>query len=115
MEPPGIPDFMSRSRVLAAGPCTLSGQAWSGQGIVERVEISTDGGRTWQDATLGESPSSSPYAWRPWTLDWQATPGEYDLCSRATDSAGNTQPLDAPWNVGGFMNNAVQHVAVTVS
>ena len=115
MEPPGIPDFMSRARVLAAGACTLAGRAWSGQGIVERVEVSTDGGRAWQDATLGESPSSSPYAWRPWTFDWQATPGEYDLCSRATDSAGNTQPLDAPWNVGGFMNNAVQHVAVTVS
>jgi DMSO/TMAO reductase YedYZ molybdopterin-dependent catalytic subunit len=115
MEPPGIPDFMSRARVLTAGACTLAGRAWSGQGIVERVEVSTDGGGSWQDATLGESPSSSPYAWRPWTFDWQATPGEYDLCSRATDGAGNVQPLDAPWNVGGFMNNAVQHVAVTVS
>ena len=103
------------SYVLAAGARTLAGRAGSGQGIVERVEVSTDGGRAWQDATLGEAPSSSPYAWRPWTFDWQATPGEYDLCSRATDSAGNVQPLDAPWTVGGFKNHAVQHVAVTVS
>lgn len=115
MEPPGIPDFLTRTRFLHAGLCTLSGRAWSGQGIVQRVEVSADGGRAWRDATLGEAPSSSPYAWRPWTFDWQAAPGEYDLCSRATDSAGNTQPLDAPWNVGGFMNNAAQHVAVTVA
>jgi sulfane dehydrogenase subunit SoxC len=115
MEPPGIPDFMTRARFLHPGFCTLSGQAWSGQGIVTRVEVSTDGGRSWADATLGEAPSSSPWAWRPWTLDWQATPGAYDLCSRATDAAGNVQPLDVPWNVGGFMNNVVQHVAVTVA
>ncbi len=115
MEPPGYPDFMTRARFLHAGPCTLQGRAWSGLGLITRVEISTDGGQSWQDATLGESPSSSPYAWRPWTFDWQATPGTHDLCSRATDSAGNTQPLDIPWNVGGYMNNAVQHVPVTVS
>lgn len=115
MEPPGIPDFLSRTRFLRAGVCALHGRAWSGQGAIVRVEVSTDGGRSWQEATLGEAPASSPYAWRPWAFDWQATPGVYDLCSRATDSAGNTQPLDAPWNVGGYMNNAVQRVTVTVS
>lgn len=115
MEPPGIPDFLPRTRFLRAGLCALGGRAWSGQGVVVRVEVSTDGGHSWQEATLGEAPSSSPYAWRPWTLEWQAQPGTYILCSRATDSAGNTQPLDPPWNVGGFMNNGVQRVAVTVS
>jgi DMSO/TMAO reductase YedYZ molybdopterin-dependent catalytic subunit len=115
MEPPGIPDFLSRTRFLRAGVCALHGRAWSGQGAIVRVEVSADGGHSWQDATLGEAPASSPYAWRPWAFDWQATPGAYDLCSRATDSAGNTQPLDAPWNVGGYMNNAVQRVTVTVS
>lgn len=83
--------------------------------MITRIEVSTDGGQSWQEGTLGESPSSSPYAWRPWTFEWQATPGTHDLCSRATDSAGNTQPLDIPWNVGGYMNNAVQHIPVTVS
>lgn len=115
MEPPGVPDFLSRTRFLRAGFCALGGRAWSGQGVVVRVEVSTDGGHSWQEATLGEAPSSSPYAWRPWTFEWQAQPGTYILCSRATDSAGNTQPLDPPWNVGGFMNNGVQRVAVTVS
>lgn len=115
MEPPGIPDFLSRTRFLHAGSCMLQGRAWSGQGEVVRVEVSTDGGHSWLDATLGDAPSSSPWAWRSWTFNWQAAPGAYDLCTRATDGAGNTQPLDIPWNVGGFMNNVVQHVAVTVS
>ena len=43
-----------------------------------------------------------------------AEPGEYELCSRATDGAGNVQPTDPGWNYGGYVNNAVQRVAVTV-
>jgi hypothetical protein len=41
-------------------------------------------------------------------------PGEYELCCRATDAAGNGQPADVPWNLGGYANNAVQRVDVTV-
>jgi sulfane dehydrogenase subunit SoxC len=114
MEPPGIPDFFSRTRYLPPGPCVLRGQAWSGQGRIERVEVSVDGGRSWSGATLGEAPHASPYAWRPWSFMWEATPGAHDLSSRATDTSGRTQPLDIPWNTGGYSNNAVQHVAVVV-
>ena len=42
-------------------------------------------------------------------------PGEYELCCRASDAAGNTQPTEPEWNVGGYCNNAVQRVRVTVS
>jgi len=112
LEPPGIPDFMSRVRFVAPGPCVLCGRAWSGWARVSRVEVSTDGGQTWQEAALGEAPS--PYAWRPWSFTWDAAPGTYDLCARATDATGHMQPMQAPWNVGGYANNAVQHVAVVV-
>ena len=48
-------------------------------------------------------------------FDWDApAPGEYELCCRARDDAGNEQPLEPPWNLGGYVNNAVQRVAVTV-
>ena len=40
---PGVPDFMSRERVLDTGPCTLQGRAWSGRGPIVRVEVSVDG------------------------------------------------------------------------
>jgi hypothetical protein len=36
------------------------------------------------------------------------------LCSRATDAAGNSQPLEAPWNLKGYSNNAVERIAVVV-
>ena len=114
MVPPGIPDFATRERRLEAGPCTIRGRAWSGHGTIERVEASSDGGRSWQDAALGEQPSR--WSWRSWEWEWEPDgPGEYELCCRATDSAGNTQPLDAPWNLGGYANNEVQRVPVVAT
>jgi hypothetical protein len=112
MIPPGIPEFMTRRRLVAAGEQVLRGRAWSGWGPIERVEVSADGGATWADAGLGES--GSPYAWLPWTFAWRASIGEFELCTRATDAVGNTQPLEQPWNLHGFANNMVQRVSVEV-
>jgi sulfane dehydrogenase subunit SoxC len=113
MVPPGIPDFLTRRRFLAAGPCRLEGRAWSGWDTVEAVDVSTDGGATWTPAELGEEPPSG--AWRGWSLVWDAQPGEYELCCRARDAAGNEQPVRAEWNAGGYANTSVQRVPVTVS
>jgi len=54
MVPPGIPDFVTRVRLLEPGPTTLSGRAWAGRLNVSRVEVSADGGAIWADARLGE-------------------------------------------------------------
>jgi sulfane dehydrogenase subunit SoxC len=111
--PPGIPDFFSRDRVLDAGPCLLEGRAWSGWGAIARVELSTDGGETWDDARLGRQIGER--AWRGWSHEWDAsTPGSYAISSRATDAAGNVQPLEPAWNLKGYANNAVEHIPVTV-
>jgi sulfane dehydrogenase subunit SoxC len=77
------------------------------------VDVSVDGGETWGEAELGAD-SLGRWAWRSWRFEWDAAPGEYELCCRARDSAGNVQPLDAPWNVGGYANNAIQRIPVTV-
>lgn len=114
MVPPGYPDFLTRRRIIAMEPCRLEGRAWSGWGAIEKVEVSTDGGRTWADADLGDGPAS-PWAWRAWTIAWTPTiEGECVLCCRATDEAGNTQPSEIPWNVGGYSNNSIQRIPVTV-
>ena len=114
MVPPGIPDFATRERTVEPGPCTVTGRAWSGFGPVERVEVSADGGASWSDARLGRQPSR--WAWRPWEWDWEPRePGRHELCCRATDGAGNVQPLAAPWNLGGYANNEVQRVSVDVA
>jgi sulfane dehydrogenase subunit SoxC len=111
MVPPGVPDFMTRTRHVEVGVHMIEGRAWSGHGEIVRVELSDDGGKSWSPATLEVSPS--PYAWRRWTYSWDAAqPGSYELCVRATDSAGHTQPVDPVWNLEGVQNNAVQRVAV---
>jgi DMSO/TMAO reductase YedYZ molybdopterin-dependent catalytic subunit len=110
--PPGIPDFFTRERFLDAGPCVLEGRAWSGWAPVERVEVSLDGGASWDDAALGDQ--AGERAWRGWSYEWDAPPGEHEICSRATDAAGNVQPVDPPWNLKGFANNGVERLRVTV-
>jgi len=111
--PPGIPEFMTRDRTVAAGEVLLEGRAWSGLAPVASVEVSDDGASTWSAATL--EPAGEPWAWRGFAYRWEAKPGEHVLCSRARDEAGNEQPVEPPWNLGGYANNAVQTVRVTVT
>jgi DMSO/TMAO reductase YedYZ molybdopterin-dependent catalytic subunit len=110
--PPGIPDFFTRARIVDAGPCRLTGRAWSGWAQITRVEVSVDGGATWADAQLDEPIGER--AWRGWSLEWDAAPGDHIISSRATDAAGNVQPLDAPWNLKGYANNVVERIPVNV-
>jgi sulfane dehydrogenase subunit SoxC len=113
MVPPGVPDFMSRTRFLNPSVVTIEGRAWSGRGKIVKVEFSHDGGSTWSAAKL--EPALSPHAWCRWTIRWDAkASGEYELCARATDAAGNVQPLDQSWNLEGVQNNAVQRLRVVV-
>jgi sulfane dehydrogenase subunit SoxC len=111
--PPGIPSFPERTRTLEPGPTTLEGRAWSGSGPIDRVEVSVDGCVTWAEARLESAPS--PFAWQRWTFEWTATPGEHELACRATDATGATQPLEPEFNLGGYENNAVHRLTVTVT
>ena len=113
MVPPGIPDFFTRARYLRPGDVTLTGRAWSGAGTIARVEVSTDDGATWADATLDAA--AVDHAWQGWRFDWNATEGEHGLVCRATDSAGATQPDEHRWNLGGYAVNTVHRVPVTVT
>jgi sulfane dehydrogenase subunit SoxC len=111
MVPPGIPDFLTRTRVLDADSCVLQGRAWSGWGPITGVDVSVDAGATWQPAEVDEH--SAPWAWTAWRFVWAPeTPGTYELACRARDAAGNEQPLAQRWNLGGYMNNAVQRITV---
>jgi DMSO/TMAO reductase YedYZ molybdopterin-dependent catalytic subunit len=110
--PPGIPDFMSRTRHLPPGEVVPRGRAWSGWGPIVRVEVSVDDGSSWEVATHGSAPS--PHAWVGWSFRWSAEEGEHVLRSRATDTTGRSQPGEAEWNTGGYANNAVQRLPVTV-
>ena len=97
----------------ARAAVNIQGVAWAGEADVVKVEISTDGGASWQPAQLGTE--KARYAWRLWSLRWKAPkPGEYTIASRATDSQGRTQPDSPVWNPSGYLNNAIDRVTIHV-
>jgi DMSO/TMAO reductase YedYZ molybdopterin-dependent catalytic subunit len=88
-------------------PYRIRGKAWTGTGPITRVELSFTGEGEWFPADV--MPADSPYQWQDWYFDW--TPpktGRHSLRARATDAAGNIQPLIPPWNRLGYGNNAVE-------
>jgi DMSO/TMAO reductase YedYZ molybdopterin-dependent catalytic subunit len=99
---------------LLRGRHTLRGLAWSGFAPVSQVEVSVDGGVTWSPATWTSDPAR--YAWRSWEYGWRAQrPCEASLQCRATDEAGNMQPIEPLWNRLGYANNAIQTVHVSIT
>ena len=94
-----------------AGPMEVVGAAWSGDGSIKSVEVSVDGGGAWQTAELTSPPS--PDAATLWKLLWKPGVGRHELVARATDSAGNVQPLEPVWNQRGYGNNGVHRISVT--
>ena len=111
MVPPGVPDWITRKRCVPPRPVTICGRAWSGgERRITRVELRADD--IWQEAEV--SAPAHPHAWAGWQAEWQATPGHHTLRCRATDEAGNVQPLDPVWDLAGFANNACHMVEVFV-
>lgn len=100
--------------ILAGGTVMIQGVAWTGEGHVEKVEVSADEGRTWEQARLvGDD---VPYAWRQWQFLWRTgSPGLRTILSRATDDYGQVQPMASPWNPGGFLWNGIDRVQVQVA
>lgn len=97
---------------IQAGKKLLRGRSWSGEGHIKQVDVSTDGGRTWQRARLREP--NIDMAWVRWDVDWDARPGTYKLQARATDSRGRMQPDKIPFNEEGYAHWAVVSHQITV-
>ncbi|WP_435348921.1 sulfite oxidase [Haloarchaeobius sp. HRN-SO-5] len=123
----GTPDGEAPVTPRDDGTVEVRGVAWAGDDAVERVEVSTDGGETWDDAELFGPEYAG--AWRLFRYDWNAEPGRHELLSRATDDLGRRQPSrisepdawrdaldddEFPWNEGGFAANAYVPNAVGV-
>jgi sulfite oxidase len=100
-------------KIMKAGRLAVHGVAWAGEADIVKVDVSTDGGATWNPARLGHD--QARYAWRLWTYDWNPKPGDYTILSRATDSQGRTQPNAAVWNPSGYLYNAVDQVKIHVA
>ena len=88
---------------LAAGRQRIHGYAHSPAGPISRVEWSADSGRTWTAAELLNH--QSELSWARFEFAWDAKPGERTITTRATDVAGNTQPVSVPFNQKGYLFN----------
>jgi sulfane dehydrogenase subunit SoxC len=113
MEAKSVITFPSGGQQLPGpGFYEIRGLAWSGRGLVRRVEVSTNSGKTWRDARLQKP--VLPRAHTRFRLDWRWDGHEAVLQSRCTDETGYVQPTLAELvRVRGlnsiYFNNAIQN------
>ena len=92
----------------------VRGHAWAGDRSVQDVHLSINFGASWLKTSL--TAPINPYAWQNWnTVINFPQKGYYEIWARATDSAGEMQPMVVPgWNPKGYLNNAMHRIAVNV-
>jgi DMSO/TMAO reductase YedYZ molybdopterin-dependent catalytic subunit len=99
--------------VKPAASLPVRGIAFGGDRAVARVDLSADGGKTWQETALG--PDEGTYSFRQWTTQVAApASGSLTLMARCTNTAEVTQTTEPIWNPSGFMLNVIESVRVTV-
>jgi len=92
------------------GKITVSGQAWDGGYGIRSVEVSTDGGKTWSSATLGQD--LGRFAFRPWSIDLSAKRGKNTVMVNATNKIGQSQTSELIFNPAGYHNNVMQNITL---
>jgi DMSO/TMAO reductase YedYZ molybdopterin-dependent catalytic subunit len=103
------------SEVVAAGKSyRVMGAAWTSEAEIVRVELSTDGGTSWQPTSLGAE--KAPNSWQLWEYEW-AVPKETGRCvlmARATDSRGRTQAMERDLDRGSYEINHCLPIEVVI-
>jgi sulfane dehydrogenase subunit SoxC len=90
MEAKSLITYPSGGQQVKPGFCEITGLAWSGAGTIRRVEVSTDGGKSWTDAALQQPVLSK--AFTRFRLPWKWDGAGCELQSRCTDESGYVQP-----------------------
>mgnify|MGYP001222333844 FL=1 len=111
-----VKSFISTPRdksILKGGAICLSGFAWSGRSDIDQVELSADGGDSWESADL--LGPSTRYSWQQWNYRWNTSKrGHYTIISRARDTQGNVQPMRSVWNEMGYEVNGTMSLCLDV-
>ncbi|ABS65513.1 MULTISPECIES: molybdopterin-dependent oxidoreductase [Alphaproteobacteria] len=98
---------------LKAGELALRGIAFDGGYGVSDVEVSADGGKSWQAASLGED--LGKYSFREWKMTIPLQKGAHTLMVRAVNRIGQSQPMEPLWNPAGYMRNVVEHTRIVAA
>jgi hypothetical protein len=100
--------------VVSDKPLTVKGFAFGGNSALKSVMVSYDGGTTWHAAKLGKD--WGEYGAREWQFGFTPVkPSTYCIMAKAANMAGQEQPMQAGWNPGGFMYNAIEHIEIQAS
>ena len=105
-----ITSHQSGDQAATGRPVQVSGIAFDGGTGIKSVQLSADGGKTWQDTTLGQD--LGRYSFRPWAATVTLAPGEHALKVRATSVGGEIQPVEQPWNGPGYLRNLIETTLV---
>jgi len=97
---------------VKAGKVTVSGMAWDGGYGIRAVQVSTDGGKTWTNATLGQD--LGRFAFRPWSFNFGAKRGGNTVMVNATNAIGQSQTGELIFNPAGYHNNVMQNITLNV-
>ncbi len=109
-----VTNLHSGASVHAGKPNLVRGIALGGDTGVKKVEISTDGGKSWQSTRLGKD--EGKYSFRQWHAQFTLpTPGKYSVMVRCTNDHGIAQPDTPNWNPAGFMRNVIESIAVVAA
>jgi len=98
---------------VKAGKVTVSGQAWDGGYGIRSVDVSTDDGKTWSAAKLGQD--LGRFAFRPWSFDLSAKRGKNTVMVNATNKLGQAQVSELIFNGAGYHNNVMQNISLMAS
>jgi DMSO/TMAO reductase YedYZ molybdopterin-dependent catalytic subunit len=98
---------------VKAGKLTVSGLAWDAGYGIRAVQISTDGGKTWSSARLGED--LGRYAFRPWSFQLNAKRGKNTVMANAINAIGQTQASALIFNPAGYHNNVMQNITLNAA
>jgi sulfite dehydrogenase len=95
---------------VKAGKVTVSGLAWDGGYGISSVQVSTDGGKIWSAAKLGQD--LGRFAFRPWSFDITAKKGQNSVMVNATNVIGQSQTAALIFNPAGYHNNVIQNLTL---
>lgn len=97
---------------IKMGKQLVRGIARSPEAQITQVDWSIDQGKRWHAARL--IPPFLPYGWVRFEFEWEASPGEYQIMTRATDAAGNSQPDKITFNAEGYLFNQIYGHPISV-
>jgi DMSO/TMAO reductase YedYZ molybdopterin-dependent catalytic subunit len=97
-------------KVKAGSPLVVRGIAWDAGYGIRGVDLSVDGGRSWQSAELGAD--LGRFSFRSWQYVFKPSRGRYTISARASNGLGATQVEQLIFNPAGYNNNVIQRIGI---